>query len=457
MKKLKWILLIIVVGVGIFIIYHYPKLNLISGYSAKNISSSVFIANRSLEYTDTHDNEMELINLADDEVDKKNKLASATVFGVMERKAIYREGLGSVLINDDYDPTKPYLKPNRYFTQKQLPYPYGVLPQKDTIFPEINYEALNKTVDEAFDKQGETENLKKTRAVLVLYKDQIIAEKYGDDITKDSKISGWSMAKSLMNAMYGILHRTGKISLDDRVPVEEWQNDERKDITYRNLLQMSSGLEWNEDYSTISDVTSMLFLETDMTKSQIDKPLLHEPGTKWNYSSGTSNLLSGLLRKQFDTHQEYLDFPYKTFIDKIGMNSMLLEADLRGNYVCSSYAWATPRDWAKFGLLYLHNGNWNGEQILDPSWIDFTVTPALDSRNEYGGHFWLNASRWMPDVPKDLFYANGFQQQNVFIIPSEDIVIVRFGLTDIWLNFNDMIADIINAVNANRKGNIVHK
>ncbi|WP_459209760.1 serine hydrolase domain-containing protein [Aquimarina rhabdastrellae] len=452
MRIIKLGFALLFVSLIAFIWYHSPILNLITGYSAKNMSSSVFVANRSLEYTNTRDNGLQLVNLADDEIDKGNSWATATVFGVMKRKAVYREGLGSVLINDDYDPEKSYLKPNRFRENRQLPYPYGVLPQKDTIFPEVDYKALEKVVEDAFDKEGE--DVKKTRAVLVLYKDQIIAEKYGDDITQDSKILGWSMAKSILNGMYGVLHKEGKIALDDPAPIKEWQNDKRKNITYRNLLQMSSGLEWKEDYSTISDVTSMLFLETDMSKSQIKKELLYEPGEKWLYSSGTTNLLSGLIKKQFKTHQEYLDFPYKNLIDKIGMNSMLLEADLNGNYVNSSYAWATPRDWAKFGLLYLHNGNWNGEQILDPSWIDFTVKPVPDSKGIYGGHFWLNAGRSMRDVPGDMFYANGFQQQNIFIIPSEDLVIVRFGLTDVWLNFNDMIAGIIGATNKTIKKEI---
>ena len=132
------------------------------------------------------------------------------------------------------------------------------------------------------------------------------------------------MAKRILNGMNGVLHKAGKINLDDPAPVDEWKNDERKNITYRNLFHMSSGLEWEEDYSKISDATEMLFLETDMSTSQVDEPLIHEPGKKWNYSSGTSNLLSGLLKKQFTSDQEYLDFPYKTLIDKIGMNSMLL-------------------------------------------------------------------------------------------------------------------------------------
>ena len=445
MKKLKWVILAIVLLIVILGFYNYPKLTIISGYSAKNMNSSVFLAGRSMEYTDAHDNGAPLVKLAKDVVDFNDRSTSASVFGLMNRKAVYREGLGSVLINEDYDSHAPYLIPHRQQVNTGLAYPYGELPQKDTVFPEIDYKALEKAVAAAFEETGEP--AKNTRAVLVLYKDHIIAEKYADGFTKDSKLLGWSMTKSLVSTMYGVLVKEGRLALNDPAPVAEWQNDERKKITINNLLQMSSGLDWDEDYTTISDVTRMLFLETDMTRSQINKELLHEPGTFWKYSSGISNLLSGIMRKQFNTQQQYLDFPYKTFIDKIGMYSMVLEADLSGHYVGSSYAWATPRDWAKFGLLYLHKGYWNGTQVIDSSWVDYVTTPALNSNERYGGHFWLNAGGHMPDVPRDTFYADGFEGQRILIIPSKTMVIVRFGLTEEGgADFNAMFSGITDAV-----------
>ncbi|NND15416.1 MAG: serine hydrolase, partial [Eudoraea sp.] len=209
-----------------------------------------------------------------------------------------------------------------------------------------------------------------------------------------------------------------------------WQSDERSGITYNNLLRMQSGLEWDEDYTKMSDVTRMLFMETDMSKMQAQKEAVGKPTELWNYSSGTSNLLSGLLREQFGTHQEYLDFPYAALIDKIGMNSMLIETDLAGNFVGSSYAWANTRDWAKFGLLYLNRGMWNGKRIISEDWIDYVKTPTAGSDGTYGAHFWLNAEEKYPGVPTDLYSANGYQGQYVFIIPSKDLVIVRTGLAE---------------------------
>jgi CubicO group peptidase (beta-lactamase class C family) len=179
----------------------------------------------------------------------------------------------------------------------------------------------------------------------------------------------------------------------------------------------------------------------------LEKPAAFKPNTHWNYSSGTTNLLSGILRQQFKTHQEYLDFWYSALIDKIGMNSMIIETDMAGNYVGSSYGWATTRDWSKFGLLYLHKGNWNGEQILDESWVKYTVKPTNTSEGQYGAQFWLNAGGRFPDVPREMYYCSGFQGQMVAIIPSLDLVIVRMGLKeDPEFDFNGMLSGIIGSL-----------
>ncbi|MGJ8745424.1 serine hydrolase domain-containing protein [Polaribacter sp.] len=439
MKIFKRILLLILAVLTVVIIYNYPKLNLLAGYSAKNTASSVFLANRTVAFTDKTDNNFSPVNLASNKVDNKKKIATSSAFGLLTRKAIYREGLGSVLMLTEEDETAPYLTPKRLFVENELAYPYGNTSQKDTIFKNIDYQQLKKSVDFLFD------SIHKTRAVLVVYKDQIISEKYADGFDKNSKILGWSMTKSILSTVYGIMQHQGKLNVDDKAPIASWKNDERKNITIHNLLQMNSGLEWNENYETISDATKMLFLERDMTKMQENKPLVGTPNNTWNYSSGTTNLLSGILRSQFKTHQEYLDFWYTDFIDKIGMNSMVLEADLSGNYVGSSYSWATARDWGKFGLLYLHNGNWNGEELFTKQWVDYVTTPTPGSNGTYGAQFWLNAKNKFKDVPKTMYFADGFQGQRVYVLPDNEMVIVRFGL----LNFdeNEFLKGVLKSCN----------
>lgn len=432
----------------VFLIYYgytnYP-LDLISGFSAKSIASGHFIDNRPQEIIENGDNDVSVIFLANNKIDEIEKFVTASVFGLKKRKAIYREGLGATLINEDFDVSKPYLVPKRTKLMNDLPFPYGNKEPKDTVFVNIDYAKIKIAVANAFDKNGEDE--KRTRAVLVIYKDKIIAEKYETGFNKYSKILGWSMTKSITATCFGILQKQGKIDINKPAPIAEWANDERAKITINDLLHMNSGLEWKEDYSKLSDATKMLFLSEDMTKPQIDKPLIGKPNATWNYSSGTSNLLSGILRKQFKTHQEYLDFWYSALIDKIGMNSMVVETDMAGNYVGSSYGWATARDWSKFGLLYLHKGNWNGEQVFDESWAKYVATPTNGSEGKYGAHFWLNAGGKFPDAPKDMFYCSGYQGQMVAIFPSHDLVIVRMGLKeDPEFDFNSLLSGIMGSL-----------
>lgn len=437
MKILKRILLLLAVTVIIVVVYNYPKLNILAGYSAKNMGSSVFVADRSLQFTDSTDNNFSPVNLAADKINTSDKIATSSAFGLLTRKAFYRDGVGVALSLTDDDITKTYLKPKRSIPDNKTPYPYGNGSQKDTLFQNVDYKQVQETVNSIFGRN-------QTRAAVVIYKDHIIAEKYDKGFTKDSRILGWSMTKSVLSTVYGVLQHQGKLNVNDPAPVASWQSDDRKNITINNLLQMNSGLEWDENYDEISDVTKMLFLERDMTKMQENKPLAGPIDASWNYSSGTTNLLSGILRDQFNTHQEYLDFWYTDLIDKIGMNSMIVETDLAGNYVGSSYAWATPRDWGKFGLLYLHRGNWNGEQLFSESWTDYVVTPTNTSNGQYGAQFWLNAGGRLPDVPKNMFFADGYQGQRVYIFPDQDLVVVRMGLS--WMDENAFLSGILKSI-----------
>ncbi|MFT6959234.1 MAG: hypothetical protein ACJA17_000322 [Polaribacter sp.] len=437
MKLLKRILLFITVILIIGVIYNYPKLNILAGYSAKNTASSIFLGERTLSFTDKTDNDFSPVNLATDKVDIENKFAISSVFGLLTRKAMYRKGLGAVLTLNKTDEIASYLVPKRLKVDNNTSFPYGNAPQKDSVFTNVDYRKLNETVNSIFGKN-------KSRAVVVIYKDQIISEQYSDGFSKDSRILGWSMTKSIMSTVFGVLEHQNKIDIQDKAPITSWQNDARKNITINNLLQMNSGLEWDENYDEISDATKMLFLERDMTKMQEGKPLTHVTNASWNYSSGTSNLLSGILRNQFKTHQEYLDFWYTDFIDKIGMSSMVVETDLTGNYVASSYAWATARDWAKFGLLYLHNGNWNGEALFTKKWIDYVTTPTPTSNGTYGAQFWLNAENQFKDVPKNMYFADGYQGQRVYVLPDQEMVIVRFGLS--WFDENVFLKGVLESI-----------
>lgn len=446
MKKFFKIFAVLLLLVLVYLrIEIYPQLDMITGFSSKSVTSGHFLDNRSLETIEQGDNDIDKIDWATNEINDAERFVTSKVYGLKERKAIYREGLGATLINDDFDVSKPYNVPKRTKINTNLPFPYGNLDQKDTVFSNIDYVKLNAIVENAFDKKGEKD--KRTRSVIVIYKNKIIAEKYADGFNKNSRILGWSMTKSITGTLFGVLQKQGKFDIMKAAPIAEWATDERSKITTNDLLHMNSGLEWEEDYGKISDVTKMLFIEEDMTKSQINKPLIGKPNNTWNYSSGTTNLLSGILRKQFKTHQEYLDFWYTNLLDKIGMNSAIVETDMAGNFVGSSYGWATTRDWAKFGLLYLHKGNWNGEQIFDESWAKYVSTPTNTSNGQYGAQFWLNTGGRFPSAPKDMFYASGYQGQMVAIFPSHDLVIVRMGLKeDPEFDFNGLLSGVVGSL-----------
>jgi CubicO group peptidase (beta-lactamase class C family) len=248
------------------------------------------------------------------------------------------------------------------------------------------------------------------------------------------------MSKSVINALVGILVKKGRLTLDQPAPVPEWQaqGDPRRAITLDQLMRMSSGLEFDEVYTPWGDTAAMFCESRDFAAYAAAKPLVASPGTRWSYSSGTANIISRIVRQavEKETPNSY-HFLRQELFDAIGMTSAVMEADPSGTFVGSSYMLATPRDWARFGLFFLQDGVWNGKRILPEGWVAYTRTPAEKApKGEYGALFWLNAGaaadpanrRW-PSVPADAYSAEGFQKQQVIIIPSRKLVLVRFGAT----------------------------
>lgn len=448
MKKfLKIVGVVLVIGVAYLVATNYNSITIISGFAAKSTCSCAFIADRSLEAITEEDNDLPMVNLASNSINYEEKSATASVFGLKKRKAVYRDGVGCVLLPEDFvaEEVEFAAKPNRIRSKSIIPYPFGDGKSKDTLLADVNYDLLDEVIENSFDSVGIKE--KRTRALLVLYKGQLIAEKYGSGITKETPLIGWSMTKSIASTVIGALVKDGVVSLEQDHLFEAWENDERNKITLNNLLQMNSGLEWDENYNRMSDATNMLYRDVDMSELQITKPQVGKANESWNYSSGISNIVSKFIRNQFDSHQEYLDYWYSAFIDKIGMHSMVLETDSAGNYIGSSYSWATARDWAKMGQLYLQKGQWNGTQIFDENWSDYVMKATNTSSGDYGAHFWLNSGGQFGDVPRDVYFMNGYQGQCVLIYPSDNLVVVRLGLTDSSkFDFNGMLKGIQEAV-----------
>lgn len=448
---------IIILLVGLLFYFKVlPVLNIGLGYAAKTTCSSVFVSNRALDSVINEDVKNSAASIVNVSVDKNNKTATASFFG-LKRKAIYREGMGCTLLsknNVDAISSFPSIKK----TNKPYDDFWNIeKPTYDSLYANIEFKQLNKAFTYAFEEKN-IESQRNTRAALVIYKGKLLKEQYGKGFTAETPLLGWSMAKSVINALCGILVKEGKLQLNESVNLLKWVNDDRSKITLNHLLQMNSGLYFKEDYSIASSVNEMLWLNGNCAQYAIKQKPTHKPGTFWSYSSGTTNILSYLIKTKFDNEQAYLEFPYKKLFEPLGMYSALLETDNNNTYIGSSFMYATGRDWAKFGLLYLQNGFWNGEQILPAGWVKYSSKRnEVSQHGTYAAHFWKNATepttafennQYWPNLPDDMFYASGYEGQNVVIIPSKELVVVRLGQTQHRKNW-DMglfVGEVLKAI-----------
>lgn len=452
MKKFFLFLLIIFIGITGFVLFFLkPRLPILNGYAAKDFCSCYFLANRAPETIHKEDLYFSPVNFAKCEVDEKNKTVTASTFlGIAKRTAVYREGFGCSLANEKSieeikqvtfkKPPLPQENPDT------IPWPYGnLLP--DTLPKNVDYEILSTIMDSSFDKNGAW--YKKTRAIVVVHKNQIIAEKYASGIDQNTPLIGWSMTKTITSALVGILVKNKRLKLHEGTNIPSWQEDNRKEITPHHLLQMNSGLDWVEDYGTISNATVMLYQKDNVYDYAIQSKLATPPGNKWYYSSGTTNILSGLIRNQFDSNEEYWRFPYDSLFYPLGMRSITFEPDADGIYVGSSYSFASARDWARFGLLYQNNGYYNGKQVLPTDWTSYSTKEAQGSDGEYGAQLWLNLSqKTLPNCPQEVYYMDGYNGQRVFIVPSKDLVVVRLGVSKSKeeFNFDQFLSRVISTI-----------
>ncbi len=448
MKRRIWIPLLVVAAILIIGTSQYPKLYIATGYGAKCMASGVFVAGRDPELIFSNDLDYSIVKYTTNKVDYQEKSVTTSLFGLARQKAIFREGFGCFLV-DKSEKGEFLVSPAtgvKITTDSswKKTWPDGDL-KSDTIFPELDSELLQKEVDAAFDSAGT--RVKRTAALVIAYKGKLVAEQYWKEqsITPDTRLWGWSMDKSIINAMIGVLVKQGKLSVNAIAPVKEWQNDSRREITLNDLLHMSSGLKWNEDYGDISEATNMLYRQRNCYQSAIIAPYDKKPGTAWKYSSGTTNILSGIIRNTLNDDKLYFEFPYSMIFRKIGMNSMIFETDASGYFVGSSYGYATAKDWARFGQLYLQNGVWKGDSILPKEWVRYSTTATPASKGRYGAQFWLNRSGEYPDVPADMFSCQGHRGQMIFIIPSRNIVVVRLGFEDNNLDYNLLLKHILSA------------
>jgi len=416
------VLLILVLG-GFYLNMLMP---VITGYAAKNLASGVFLAGRSQESLESEDLNFSVIKFTTNTVDTiKKEVISRFLWG--KSKAVYLDGFGCTLVRgftEDEIRSRPYPKPKILpENPDSIPWPMGDL-VRDTFPGSIEIEELKQAASKIM---SDTIPFKGTFALMVVYKGQPVIEVYRDDFDRDTRFLSWSMAKSFTNALVGIRVKQGLLDIQKPLDFLSWTVGSPRRITMNNLMHMNSGLEWNEDYGTLSDVTVMLHKEGDMGSYALEKDAPYKPDSVWYYSSGTTNIVSLALRETFASDQDYWRFPREQLFNRIGMRSAIFELDASGTFVGSSYLYAVMRDYARFGLLYLNKGNWLDEQILPDYWVDYTTTPAKGSEGRYGAFFWINQSADQPDAPEDTYMCKGHDGQFIFIIPSKDLVVVRTG------------------------------
>lgn len=446
MKKLLFVLvLFIILLIGAFQVFVVPKLDIVNGYASKKACSCYFISERELKSIKEQDLSESPLNLASLKVNLQDSSVVSSVLGIFKRKAKFKQGLGCVLINGQDDVDNEFRRPLPEVNDS-LAWPFGKKASTLKTY-DVDQGKLEEALDMAFDKNGEFQ--KKTIALLAIKDDSIILEKYAEGYNQETELLGWSMTKSITNMLVGILVKEGKLSVDQKALFPEW-TDARSEITLDNLLRMNSGLDWDEIYSEVADATEMLFKSDNMPGRAIGSPAAYPPGEVFNYSSGTSNLVGLLLRNQFETVEDYHNFPYEKLFNPLGLESAIIETDEDGNFVCSSYCFATAREWATLGLLYLHKGQWGQDTIFTEDWYNYSITSTQASPDAcYGAHIWLNTNHNdIQDGPEDMFKFSGYEGQYVYILPSQNMVIVRMGLSEgPPFDMNGVIKTILEACN----------
>jgi CubicO group peptidase (beta-lactamase class C family) len=409
---------------------------------AKVMCSAVFITGLAPEYAAEHVGYFTApyeirAKLGKPVVDRERKQVQVSVPGGVTRTAVYLGDQGCVTVplgkeSVSFTPVK--LKSSLTDASKQA-WPMGDVLPKDPLPAGLNAAKLKQAVDAAFDPpEGET------TALVVTWKGRLIAERYGAGITAQTPLESWSMGKSVTATLMGVLIQQGVYELWQPAPIPDWQdgNDLRSEIRIADLLHMSSGLRIkaleDPDYDPAGTYPDHLYFYTggiNAFQYAASRPLQWLPGKVGRYRNTDPVLTNYLIRLAVEKRgEEYLSFPRRALFDRLGMRTMVVETDPFGNLLTQGYEFASARDWARLGNLYLQDGVWQGERILPEGFTKFvsTLAPAwvADHNPVYGGFFWINGDGSYP-VPRNAYFMSGAGGQKTMIIPSHDLVVVRLG------------------------------
>jgi CubicO group peptidase (beta-lactamase class C family) len=404
------------------------------GYKSKVLCTAIFASGRSLDPQRADEIAADsywILRPFSASVDVETASVTTSLGGLRPRTAGYRPGLGATL----------------RLRQSAGPSPVSVLERSPAAAAIRSASRVRPEVQRVVDRGFEEPNarrLRRTHAVVVVHDGEIVAERYGRSVGPDTPLPGWSMAKSVLNALVGILVDDGRLSLASHELLPLWRApDPRAAISLEDLLRMRSGLQFSELYSNPwSDVLHMLFNAADTAAYAASRPLAAPPGSAWSYASGTTNILSAIVRQTVGD-SDYATWPRRALFDRLGMSSAVVEPDAAGTFVFSSFMLATARDWARYGELWMNGGRCEGRTLLSPEWLRFSTSPTAQSpEGEYGAHWWLKLKPEIGGgqpsaaaIAKDAFFAVGHEGQTLTVIPSRRLVILRLGASiyiDAW-------------------------
>ncbi len=437
MGLVRWaasIMFVAALAIPVAIFHPERAIRVATGYVAHNICSKSFVSGLDPQsvFAETIEREgiRRLRPLLQFDLDRADKTVDASLAGLFGSHAVFREGFGCVLQHGSREPYLPRSDIEGLKSAKAQP----LLPEiagPDVVEPSDT--GLKAALDHSFDEPGQPP-FRKTKAVVVVRDGQVIAERYAAGVGVDTPLLGFSMTKSVINALLGIMTQQGLVSPSIPAPIPEWHtsSDPRREIEVEHLMRMTSGLALDETNSGFDPSSQMLFLQNDMAAFAIRAPLIARPGTRWAYSSATTQILARIIRDAAGGPEQTLAYAWRELFNPLGMRNVTLEFDAAGTLQGTSYMLASARDWARFGLLYLNDGVLAGKRILHEDWVDFSAAATLNT--DYGAGFWTNRSehanakvRVGLGMPRDAFFASGDLGQRVAIIPSQRLVVVRLG------------------------------
>jgi len=435
MSKRKLILFsLLVIALVLGGSYLRSYLNIINGYAAKTLASEHFVAKREVEEIKRSDLDFFPIKYSSCRVNVVQNIVDCTLFGMARRFAYANEDGATLVPITVLPPTETKEVAKR------------IKPVDTMLRIADSAISLPKTQKHAFLPNPERGGRSYTKALLVSYKGHLIYEKYANDSHMQMPMLGWSMSKSILSLAVGAYLKETKdtITQNDVVPI--WTLTDKKEISLENLIQMRSGLKWDEDYNNISEVTLMLYEEKETNR--LIKKASYNRNKPFQYNSGNTNLVSEWLSSKFYTHEEFNQFLRTRLFNPLGMSTVYAETNMDQMYIASSYTYMRARDFHKLGLLISNGGQIGNNELVSPHYIQWMKKAAIGSNGRYGGGVWLNKSgNLYPSVPSDLIMFKGFNGQRVIIIPSEEIVITKLGMSkETQISTEKLISNVLSDI-----------